>query len=346
MPHSQGTRREVEPVEQQARDAAVLTGAGSTLRMEGDDLPVVVPKHIFISVEDVRGHEEAVLWWEDGPELYGVRVEGQATAQRTCLKEFYRLVDATPEQIRAFALCHGVLGIWPLLQGDGVGSGQLFGDTINFWHRMARRVRAILRIKASLDLSRASLAMSREPDEPDEEDWREVFGQTYAKSLSDSRKRPLPTPVPADDLERARYLLFDAVSLWTRAVPMTLYLSWSQRSLAPDLCIALPDALSSDYEKAASGGAEARQHQPLHRKSLYWPAMRPSRLFHVLVWQLLVALRGRVVVCSICGLPLLDYKTKAGRPDYCPKHSLQADRRRSREGMQKMRKIRALDKMK
>jgi len=223
--------------------------------------------------------------------------------------------------LRAATRCGPSVRLLP--EGERVAESEstreivLYGDTLDFWHRMASRVRCILRAKAALDVG----------DMPEEEDWETLFGAGSMKSLRQWQCPPQttrfrPSPDPQTKIEYARIELFSAVNLWSSRITMRLTPSWAEGSTDPVMVFALPHAISDNgwsydrYNKYRGSWKNSAQHNDLYADSLYYDEdryypMRPSHLFHVLVLQLLSAMRQSVVSCSVCGGPILNYKRRS-----------------------------------
>jgi len=356
-------------VEGMAKNQAKRGGNHYALPLSDGSRVVAVPRYAFVSVEKIHGREQEVLWWRDEDDVDGLTYYVSPTDDRHfktaegCLCEFYELWKAPAEKIREFAFTYGVLGLWPLrkfgrqawsvedgsqrmtIEGlpegerpliDDVTSEVIFlGDTVDFWHRMARRIRSILRIKASLDLnySKARLNLNSKPEPPEEEDWQEVFGQSYKTSMKGWHPAGVWNSAKGQNYPQtedgyARQCLYHAVRLWASKVPLTLIPSWSAGSNEPILQVTLPHAISHHewhydvYAKYRPGWGDSAQHEPLRSDRLYddrspnYP-MRPSHLFHVLVLQLMEALRNNVVSCDKCGNPILGYKRNSKQRSLC-----------------------------
>ena len=286
--------------------------------------------------------EDSMLWWVEnkGHWCHHLWVD---TSE--CLWDFIRLGEASDEEILTFAEVYGVLGLWPFLNEaktedwcrEGDSQGDVLGDSVDLYRRMARYARAILSI----------VAIHQANDPRDDKLWQELFpGEAWPTEENGPEATPESPAWVSDSTTRFRRGIREAVNVWALSVPFFLKLYWgpdffqddeaSKRSPSrsatahlwgplllqaksrekPNFHLAdeyqFPKTQPTDNLIASSWAPELYiratesrwQFRSIGDRTTFSEFVpRQSKLFQIIVVKLLSVLCSPVYRCDICGQP-------------------------------------------
>ena len=318
--------------QQQADDARIETAGydvkRAVIQITG---PLIEPEFAPVPDITVETHKHPFLSWhgEYRRDAKGNIVPVRAATDRSadgCLNAFIRLVNAPNAQIVAFAKRWGALGIWPTIrveQKANHGSVWMYEEPIAMWREVAQRTRGILLLAAMLS------EMEEKGEEGNtvaerREAWasvvklREISAWFRVRGYSD----PSNYSMWSHDIGLQRELLERTVNEWLGQVWVSPQFHHKEGNRAAP-CLSLD----------VNCFPESWDEQKLHEADKEWPEfktnttyeaweeiqdfevrspnsyetirLRPSRLFNVIVLELVTTLtsQGGVYRCDVCNIP-------------------------------------------
>jgi len=302
--------------------------------------PVIAPYVLLFADLHLEEEPQPTLWWRERGTTRESTVP-EIVAVDKCLTAFLKLHKASDQKILDFAHRWGILGLWPIMKEDPEPEQeevdalvvswltypqdrQWYGETTEFWRRVAKRARALLLIAASLHSNNL----------PQDQHWEVVLGSS---ELSKYKKQWLTTSVSSWDrtamseIDAQRRTFLHHVSFWTENVPLFLRIDWKNETTnmgdgrrsdwgfgensgdTPILTLNM-NAMPVEWKPKNYVDSTEQKWQERHLGSdmTYWSGppytpMRSSCLFNILVVQLVAALTSPkgIYICDVCGNPFV-----------------------------------------
>ena len=251
--------------------------------------------------------DNSVLTWDtEAPKWStGIPVSG-------CLVEFMSLVDASPEEVLAFARRRGVLGIWPHPSRHGNEPELYYSEPISVYQQCARQATALMSIAKKLRSGKPVQTKL----EWDAADTLPMNDNIYAvmKGRPHYKARVI--------LEQQYQLLSYLVSRWLKAAHIRLMVEAPDYLEFDDEAAVLPFKSYLTFGKWSDGRdwdermLEAPKQVCASDMDIPSRYQRPSPLFAVLAVQLeqAIILPPDVYFCSYCGKPYKHDPSKGNKP--------------------------------
>lgn len=302
-----------------------LWGSDMRLRSLGLQFSKQIIDPDFYIPADIRVREGAIAWVE-GEEQ---DVPPKPPLADECLSQFCRLRDATDAEILDFAKRWGMLGVWPtrtsvLIKNSNpaeIYGYYLYTEPTQLWRDVAGRAWAILLVAAELSQNQRAFL----------EDWQRVVdfgGWNFQEEGFWQKEKGCPRPSTDSgkggrmtwEVEKQRELLEHCIAEWLDQIHVRPKFFW-QRSeeggVSPGLGFDVNcETTAHDYgfnakiarrvEKLIvdSPGTQENFRFDVRNPSHYGPhQLRPSRLFNVIVLQLVAAVMSPLFRCAICNKP-------------------------------------------